>query len=310
LSVDKGTLLITDGFTHYPQERQTYRYFRGDLNLPPRIILLDAVGGLSFEVVRWLSEQNIPLVMLDYQGDVVSVIGGGSAIHPEKLQWQIETRNDPDLRLAFSVELIVAKIRGSVATLRTVIPHGAARTVAIATAEATIRRLEAGDVNSVDELRMIEAHAAASYFKAWAGLPIIWRYRFKYPVPDAWRTVGARNTLGSGRSLSNRNAKHPVNAMLNYAYGLLYSHVHIEAMAEGYDPRRGIMHHDREDKDAFAWVFDMVEPRRPIMDAAVLRFALGNQFRGCDLAVRSDGVCRLAPQLAKTIAAEVSAVLA
>jgi CRISPR-associated protein Cas1 len=305
--VDKGSLLIFDGFTHYPQERQTYRYFRGDLDLPPRIIMLDGSGGLSFDVIRWLSDQRVPLIMLDYQGDAISVVGGsGFAMSADKVQWQIETRNDPERRLAFSCELILAKLNTCLATLNGAVPDSAARTAAVAATENAMRRIETGSVGTVDELRMVEAQAAASYFKAWAGLPILWTYRSKHPVPDAWLNIGARGSLGSGKAINNRNAKHPVNAMLNYAYGLLSSQIHIEAVAEGYDPRKGVMHHDRDDKDAFAWVFDMIEPRRAIVDAAVLRFVLGNQFRGTDFTVRSDGVCRLAPQLARALAVSIS----
>jgi len=45
-----------------------------------------------------------------------------------------------------------------------------------------------------------------------------WRSTWKYPVPEAWLTIGSRGSSGRGRAISNRNAKHPVNALLNYAY--------------------------------------------------------------------------------------------
>lgn len=304
LKVDKGTLLIRDGFTHWPQERTEYRLFKGAQNLPPRIVMLDGSGTLTFDVLTWLSRQRIPLIRLDYQGNVESVIGGaGFAMDPAKVQWQIETRNDPERRLEFSYGLIAAKLRSSLETLRAIVPDSAARHVAIVRTEASLSRLEAGSVRTVDELRMVEAAAAASYFNAWNGLPLKWRSRWKYPVPDAWLTIGARGTTGRGRAISNRNAKHPVNAVLNYAYGMLNSQVHIEAVANGFDPRRGVMHHDRDDGDAFAWVFDMIEPRRAQVDAAVLNFVLKTPLTGADFIVRSDGVCRLAPQLARVVAA-------
>jgi CRISP-associated protein Cas1 len=303
IKVDKGTLLIRDGFTHWPQERVEHRLFKGAQNLPPRIVMLDGSGSLSFDVMTWLSEQNIPLVRLDYQGEVTSVIGGaGFAMDPAKVQWQIDTRNDPERRLGFCCKLIAAKLETSLKTLATVIPDSAARMVAISRAEAGLSRIHCGSVRSVDELRMIEATAAASYFSAWQGTPLIWRSRWKHPIPDTWQTIGARGSSGKGRSISNRNAKHPMNAMLNYAYGMLMSRVHIEAIAEGYDPRRGIMHHDREDGDAFAWVFDMIEPRRAEVDAALLKFVSKTPLTGADFVLRADGVCRLAPQLAHHIA--------
>src|SRR3954452_1927512 len=44
LRVEGGTLLIKNGFTHYPQQRDEYRYFQGDLDRPARIIVLDGSG--------------------------------------------------------------------------------------------------------------------------------------------------------------------------------------------------------------------------------------------------------------------------
>jgi len=303
LRIDKGTLLIRDGFTHWPQDRTEYRLFKGAQDLPPRIVMLDGTGTLSFDVMTWLSEQNIPLIRLNYQGEVVSVIGGsGFAMDPQKVQWQIETRNDPERRLEFCCGLIDAKLRSSLRTLKEVVPDSSARQVAIGRTEAALSRLAGGSVRSVDELRMVEAAAAASYFNAWNGLPLVWRSKWKHPVPATWLTIGARGSSGRGRFVSNRNAKHPVNALLNYAYGMLCSQVHIESIAEGYDPRRGIMHHDRDDADAVAWVFDMIEPRRAAVDASVLKFVLNTPFTGADFVARPDGVCRVGPQLACKVA--------
>src|SRR5579871_6538585 len=48
LRIEAGALVVRNGFTHYPQEREVFRYFRGDVRIPPRIIMLDGSGGLSF----------------------------------------------------------------------------------------------------------------------------------------------------------------------------------------------------------------------------------------------------------------------
>lgn len=264
--------------------------------------MLDGSGALTFDVMTWLSEQSIPLVRLDYQGAAVSVVGGnGFAVDLDKVRWQVETRNDPIKRLAFSSELIAAKFRSSLTTLRDVAPESVARHAAVATTEAGIDRIQNGGVGSIEELRTLEAVVAARYFAAWKGVPLKWQSRWKHPVPDEWLTIAPRQTSGKGRFVSNRNAKHPVNAMLNYAYGLLASQVHVEALAAGYDPRRGIMHHDRDDADAFAWVFDLMEPRRAQVDAAVFGFLMHTPLTGVDFVVRVDGVCRVGSQLARRL---------
>jgi hypothetical protein len=48
-------------------------------------------------------------------------------------------------------------------------------------------------------------------------------------------------------------------------------------------------------------VDDNLEPRRPKVDAAVLAVALSETFTGVDFVIRSDGVVRLAPQLARRV---------
>lgn len=302
LRVDRGTLQIKDGLTHFPQERVEHRFFRGDLNLPPCIVMLDGSGTLSFDAVSWLAEQNVPLFRIDWRGEVASVIGGqGFAVSPERVQWQIETRQDPKRRLAFSRDLIAAKLRNSINTLRTAIPPSPARLRAIDRAEVSVAILESGSPRTVENVRAIEAVAAATYFNAWKGLPLRWRSTTRLPIPEAWLTIGPRRSMGRGRFATNKHATHPLNAMLNYAYAVLRSQVQIEAAAEGYDPRRGIMHHDRDDTQAL--VYDLLEPRRPIVDAKVLNFVLKTPFTGADFVIREDGACRVTPQLARRICA-------
>ncbi len=61
-----------------------------------------------------------------------------------------------------------------------------------------------------------------------------------------------------GRSF--RPAKDPFNAMLNYAYGILYSRVERALMIAGLDPYIGFLH--RDDYNMKSLVFDFIEPYR------------------------------------------------
>src|ERR1700751_5576889 len=72
LRVDHGALVVRNGFTHYPQRLEERRFFRGDRTLPSRIIVLDGSGSLSFDVLSWLSEQNVPLIRINWRGEVVT----------------------------------------------------------------------------------------------------------------------------------------------------------------------------------------------------------------------------------------------
>ena len=44
IAVDKGTLIVKGGFTHYPQEKQEQQFFKGELTIPPRIVIVDGSG--------------------------------------------------------------------------------------------------------------------------------------------------------------------------------------------------------------------------------------------------------------------------
>jgi hypothetical protein len=110
LRVENGALTIRNGFTHYPQKQETYRFFKGELTIPPRIIMLDGSGSISFDVLAWLSEQNVPLIHIDWQGNVQCVLANNSyAANPYRVEWQRETRGDPKRRMAFCIDLIAAK---------------------------------------------------------------------------------------------------------------------------------------------------------------------------------------------------------
>jgi CRISPR-associated endonuclease Cas1 len=300
LTVDRDALFIRNGLTHYPQARETHRFFKGDPDLPSRIIMLDGSGSLSFAVLSWLSEQRVALFKLDYRGGLVSILAGrGRAFDSERVQWQIETRADPARRMAFCCDLIGDKLRASVATLRSRIPDTAARATAIETAERLMERLASHPPDTVAALMMVEARAASAYFRAWRGLPIRWKGLTRHPIPETWRETTARRSYGPGGGSPNRNATHPVNAMLNYAYAVLHSAVQIETIADGYDPTLGLMHESREDRAAL--VLDLMERRRPVADAAVLKLLNDNVFSGADFVRTAEGVCRVAPQLAKVL---------
>lgn len=306
LRIDGGTLVAREGRTHYPQNLQSHRFFPGSNAIPPRIIILDGSGSVSFDVLRWLSEQQVPLICLNWRGEVVTVAGGsGYAIDPKNLLWQLETRADPVRRLKFSISLVRRKIEASVATLTHGLDDSAARRAALSSAAKALEQLDRTPPHDIVQLRGIEGVTAAAYFNAWRGLEIRIRETARRPVPEAWRKFDSRSSLANGRKPKNRNASDPINAMLNYAYGVLQAQLQVKALSQGFDPMLGIMHHGHRDSPAY--VFDVMEPERPKVDAALLRFVTDQDFSAADFSLRSDGVVRLSPQLARRVCADVSA---
>lgn len=300
LRIENGALTIQNGFTHYPQQREIIRYFRGDVSLPERIILLDGSGSLSFDVLSWLAEQKVALVRIDWKGDIVCVAGGsGYSANPFRVKWQLETRADPAKRNEFCRSIITQKLEASIFTLEKSIRRSDKWERAMKSAYAGLSRLEENPPEMISELRALEANCAASYFRSWVGIPIKWRGTSRRPIPGNWQFIGPRSS--PFHLAGNRNAAHPVNAMLNYAYAALESEIRIKAIAEGYDPTVGIMHEGGDGSSKF--VFDLMEPERPKVDRAVLDFVKDYVFNPADFVIRSDGVCRLNPEMARMVVA-------
>jgi CRISPR-associated protein Cas1 len=295
LRVHQGTLLVRNGFTHYPQEREELRLFPGDSRLPLRIIALDSDGSISLDVIKWLSQQGIPLVLLSWQGQVVSVVGDGAAYDPSLREAQLEAQNN-GTGLRISSELIQGKIANSCDTLRS-LPASPVIDAAIDKLEVMLGGLRSALPESIDELRLVEAQAAYAYFAAWQMLPLRWKGTGRKPIPPEWHHIVARPSMVSGR---NRHATHPINAMLNYAYAVLESQVRIATLSQGLDPMIGYLHACRPGRAAL--VYDLMEPLRPRADRLVLSFVLSHTFSASDFGVGVNGVCRLHPQLARQVA--------
>ncbi len=75
---------------------------------------------------------------------------------------------------------------------------------------------------------------------------------------------------------SSRPAKDEFNAMLNYAYGILYSRVERALMLAGLDPFVGFMH--RDDYNSKSLVFDYIEPYRIHAERFVFRLFTGKKI--------------------------------
>jgi CRISPR-associated protein Cas1 len=298
LRVENGALTIRNGFTHYPQQREIIRYFPRDVALPERIILLDGSGSISFDVLSWLAEQKVSFIRIDWKGDIVCVAGAsGYSANPFWVRWQLETRENPKQRNEFCCSIITRKIEASILTLEKSIPRSNKWERAMKSAYAALSRLEENPPETVSELRTIEANCAATYFRSWVGLLIKWHGTSRRPIPDNWRSVGQRSS--PYHLAGNRNAAHPVNAILNYAYATLESEMRIKAISDGYDPTIGIMHEGRDGSSKF--IFDLMEPERPRVDRAVLDFVKGHVFDSTDFIIRTDGVCRLNPEMARYV---------
>ena len=297
IRVDRGTLLVRNGFTHYPQKAEEVRFFPGDANLPDRIVILDGSGGITFDSLAWMCEQQITLVQLDWRGRI-QVVGAnaGYVATSEFVEAQrMAQRGKHQIEIA--KWLIQEKITASIATLRSIIPPSDIKERSLLALKETLQEMKA--VRSTAKMSTIfgiEGRAAVHYFRAQQGLPIHWKRANRKLIPDTWHEIGPRKMGWRKRS---QTARHPVNAMLNYGYAILASQIRAGAVSAGLDPTVGIMHGTSQNRVPL--IYDLMEPLRPVVDARVLEFVLSNTFSPGDFAISRYGGCRLNPQLARTL---------
>jgi CRISPR-associated protein Cas1 len=289
--IDRGTLFIRNGFTHYPQEREEFRFFRGDANLPTRIIIFDASGSISHDVLQWLGERNIPLIQIDWQGNVICVANMNYSADTKLVQKQLAMSNS-QIEIC---KLLISKFKNSISTLKMFSEKYEAQ-IAIEFLRNSITKLKSPKLLTTNELLGLEGVSAAKYFEAWQRIPIHWKLKQRDLIPVDWKYIGVRR---SAIAQGNINARHPFNAMLNYAYAVLYSQIKLQTIADGYDPTIGILHRKRKYRDAF--VLDRMEPFRPIVDGQILKMIFRETFSADDFVVTDEGFCRVNPQLCRKI---------
>lgn len=295
LRIESGALHVRDGLTHYPQECREYRFFPGKHNTPSRIVLLGHDGSISIDVLCWLAGQRIPLVILDFQGNEITCISSTPTADDSKLRLAQLLATRPDRALEIAQQFVRSKLAGQLANVIELWPDTDLRRKSEQKIGSCLELIESA--NSTGELLTIEAAAANSYFKLWKELPLNWSKKSIGRIPDEWRTFGQRESKVGGE---NRNASHPVNAILNYGYAVLESQVRIACAIIGLDAGISYLHAAKDGRDSL--VFDLIEPLRVELESHLIRFILGATFGHEDFVLSVQGICRVSPQLGRRIA--------
>jgi CRISPR-associated protein Cas1 len=290
LRVERGALVVKEGFTYHPQTPVTH-VLHPAMHHVGRIVCLDCRGAVSFDAVRWCASQHVAVSLLDRHGQLVSELAPPTSadVALRRAQYSLTAQQRANVAAA----LLRAKLQAQAATLAAYVPD-AFYAVGVL---ATVQQLLHIPVQHPFELFPIEMRAAAAYFEAWQGVGVRWKASDKRKVPPHWLTVRTRaSTLGSAR---NRHAVDPCNAILNYAYGMLEGQCRTALAAVGFDVACGVLHADKQNRDSL--VYDLMEPLRPLVDAKVLGLLARTTFHYGDFLLANDGACRVHPQLARYV---------
>jgi hypothetical protein len=156
--------------------------------------------------------------------------------------------------------------------------------------------------DTFDAIRIVEANAAACYFREWRWIPVTWPKADLPKIPDHWRFAGSRQSPLTG---GPRLAVTPVHAVLNYCFALLQAETRLAVSILGLDAGLGVgLHTDTANRDSLA--LDVLEPIRPQIEAWLLNWIASEPFRRSDFFETGTGNCRLMSHLCTRLSGTTS----
>lgn len=228
-----------------------------------RSILITTAVQLSSDAIVLAVSHNIDIVFLEKTGEPIARIwpprmGSTAAIRRRQLE-VAESREG----LAVAREWVASKLRNQAEFLEELAErrpnHRDIFKGSIETIRAGLAQLEEME-GTLDDRRGrilgLEGSAGRAYFACLSPL-----------VPEAYRFEGR----------SRQPARDGFNAMLNYAYGVLYSIVDRACICAGLDPFLGFLHTDNYNKPSL--VFDLIEPFRILAERATVLLFTGRRVR-------------------------------
>jgi CRISPR-associated protein Cas1 len=215
---------------------------------------VDLSGGL----IRELLWRSLPVVWCSSSGRVVGwATSADSPNGGPRLRQHVASANG---RIDLAQQFVATKIANQATLLRR---HGDAPAAVVRLRALQRQALIA---YSLVDLLGIEGEAAARYFEHYLTM-------FKP------RVVAAQNLSFSTRT--RRPARDPINAALNFCYGLLLGDMLRAVAACGMDPHAGFLHSSERNKPALA--LDLGEEfRAPVADAVVITAFNNGEIKACD----------------------------
>jgi CRISPR-associated endonuclease Cas1 len=291
VTVERRHLVVADGLG---RTRRVRRFARATHGLC-RLVILGSSGTLSIEALRWCEQLAIGVAVVATDGArlLTSVPRRSDDARLRRIQAVA-----PELPVGVDIArfLIADKLVGQAGVLSGRLGADEQASLILGLAEALD-----GDI-SMEEIRAIEASAAALYWQSWSDHPAcVPRFAAKeaQAIPAHWtRFDGRRSVLASANA--NRKAERPVNALANYCYALLEIEAVLSCHVVGLDDGLALTHRDARGRQSMA--LDLIEPVRPAVDEFVLDLCERRTFRRHDFTETADGQCRILAPLTHDLA--------
>ncbi|MGP6207908.1 CRISPR-associated endonuclease Cas1 [Cuniculiplasma sp. SKW3] len=249
--------------------------------IPYDSIIIDGhYGSISFEAMRWLSKHDVSIVLLNWNGNLLSVTQPQETLNADLKIKQYEKYLNPELRLYIAGQIVKQKTKSSIGLIKELSKF---YDIDLTTISREIQRVDYDNINS---LMMYEGRIASAY---WTELSKI------------FNSLAKDFNFQSRKNLSyswNMNASDPINALLNYGYAILESIVRKDINAIGLDVSIGYLHEIAPSKHPL--VYDLQELFRYVIDYSVIEL-LETKLKKSDFITTENYHIRLKPDTAKLL---------
>jgi CRISPR-associated protein Cas1 len=248
ISVKNQRIVLKNGLDVFTEKQETEEFVPTGLPYS-RIVMIGKNGYLSTKAIHILAQNHISLIFLDTFGNYSASLHEvmSSFTGSKRRMAQYDTFRDGVKCLTLQKDLIIAKLQSEIDF------------VSDGSVKAKLEKFQ-------EYVRSARNYREILSFEAKAG--IIWRNHYASLFDAKYEYDSRKN---AGRRAKPRYATHVINAILNYGFSVLYSEVAKNINAEGLDSYFGFYHKSHESEQAL--VYDLVEPYRILVEAAVLEFS-------------------------------------
>lgn len=259
-------LLITDG---HRGESLPERFIFKPRQCPYDSIIIEGHSGhISLQALRWLSRNNLPVFVMDFDGSVMSSILPPKPVKADLRVLQIHAAYDPNRKFHVAHAFVEAKIQRSLQLLDWLGErYDIERETRIVKREGSKLK----EASTVIQLRTVEGRTALRYWEA-----------YRKAIPESLRFEGRTTTT------HNNNASDPVNAALNYGYGFLKVECRTAINTVGLEPAVGFLHELGHEETRESLVYDLEEAFRWLVDLTVIQAFESGWLNVTDFAFERD----------------------
>jgi CRISPR-associated protein Cas1 len=226
---------------------------QGHRSYPPHALPFDSLvlegytGNISLEATRFLLVHGVTVSCLRWDGSLLGTLTPKGTNNAALKIAQVKAHQNPELRGMAARAILEAKARS---TAQLCAHFSRVFGIAAPQFEPT------PPSDSINELRLSESRSAHAYWSFFGGV-----------IGKTWPDSGWLQRKSTDESW-NRNARDPINALLNYSYSLVEGRVRSAISSVGLLPDIGLVHDIAPSK--LPLVYDLQELFRWVADLSVV----------------------------------------